>query len=372
MANLDEIAIAGLVEGFYEAAVRPELWRHFLAEMAATFGAEGCGMTPGPSSPLQPVCSPSMDEVCEFGLRGGWYEHNPRMTRGVKHFYSSRDVVTEAMLFTPWELDHLPFHAEYVNRFKLRHFAGMVVSGNATTGLAFSLERLESQGAFTESELEMLRRLVPHIQGAGRLAVKLANARHEGALDAFSAFDCGALLLDWRGRVTRVNTKAETLMGPWLSIRNGALAATDRNCDSVLQRMIGIITAKLPRRDADPVDLVAVPRPPARPLVVHGAALARSATDLFQQAKAVVWIVDPYSSPLPWEPVLRQAFGCTNAEAAVAVALAQGRDVDEIAHMRGVSLGTIRAQIKGIFAKTNTRRQAELVALLLRFAPFPK
>lgn len=218
MPNLDEIAIAGLVEGFYEAAIRPELWRHFLAEMAVTFGAEGCGMTPGSGSPLQPVCSPSMDEINEFGLRGGLYEQNPRMTRGVKHFYSSKDVVTEAMLFTPWELDHLPFHAEYVNRFNLRHFAGLVVSGNAATGLAFSLERVEKQGAFAEPELDALRRLTPHIQGAGRLALKLANARQEGALDAFAAFDCGALLLDWRGRVTRVNAKAEALMGPWLFI----------------------------------------------------------------------------------------------------------------------------------------------------------
>ncbi len=372
MRTLDEIAVAGLIEGFYEAAIRPELWRHFLAEMATTFGAEGCGMTPGPGSPLQPVCSPSMDEACEFGLKGGWYEHNPRMTRGVKLFYASCDVVTEAMLFTPWELEHLPFHGEYVNRFDLRHFAGMVVSGNAATGLAFSLERVASQGPFAEAELDGLRRLVPHIQAAGRLALKLANSRQEGALDAFAAFDCGALLLDWRGRVTRVNAKAETLMGPWLNIRGGVLSASDRECDATLQRMIGAITSQWSLQGSEIVDLVAVPRPPARPLVMHGAPLARSATDLFQQAKAVIWIVDPYANPLPWEPVLRQAFGCTKAEAAVAVALAQGRDIDEIAHMRGVSLGTIRAQIKGIFAKTNTRRQAELVALLLRFAPFPK
>jgi len=293
------------------------------------------------------------------------------MTRGVKHFYASGDIVTEEMIFTPWELEHLPYHGEFINRFKLRHFAGLVISGNATTGLAFSFERVKSQGSFAQAELDVMRRLVPHIQGAGRLALKLANARHEGALDAFAAFDCGALLLDWQGRVTRVNSKAEALMGPWLSIRNGALGATDRNCDATLQRMIGVITSRWPRQDMEVVDLVAVPRPPVRPLVVHGAPLARSATDLFQQAKAVIWIVDPYANPLPWEPVLRQAFGCTKAEASVAVALAQGRDIDEIAQMR-VSLGTIRAQIKGIFAKTNTRRQAELVALLLRFAPFPK
>jgi hypothetical protein len=268
MANFDEITIAGLVEAFYEAAMRPALWRPFLAQMAMTFDAEDCGMTPGPGAPYQPVCSPSMNEIAEFGLRGRWYEQNPGMTRGVKHFYASKDVVTEAMLFTPRELDWLPFHAEFVNRFGLRHFAGLVVSGNASTGLAFSLARLESQGPFSAVELDALRRLVPHIQGAGRLAFQMANARQEGALDTFPAFDCGALLLDWRRRVTRVNAKAETLMGPWLSIRNGAVVATDRDCDAALRRRIGVITSKWPREDGNPADLVAVPRPPARSLVV--------------------------------------------------------------------------------------------------------
>jgi DNA-binding CsgD family transcriptional regulator len=372
MGKLDEIAVAGLIEGFYEAAIRPELWRHFLAETADAFGAVGSCITTGPASMLQPVCSPSLDEAVVVGLKDGWHEHNVRMARGTAQFYKSGDIVTEEMLFTRWELDNLPFHAEYLNRLDLRHFAGMVISGNASTGLAFSVERVPSQGAFAQSELDVLRRLVPHIQAAGRLCVKLASARHEGALDAFAAFDCGAMLLDCQGRVTRVNNKAEAVMGPWLVVRNGLLSAAEGHCDSALQRMIGVITSRWPRDTCEPVDLVAVPRPPARPLVIHGAPLARSATDLFEQAKAVIWIVDPYANPLPWEPVLRQAFGCTKAEAAVAVALAQGRDIDEIAQMRGVSLGTIRAQIKGIFAKTNTRRQAELVSLLLRFAPFPK
>jgi DNA-binding CsgD family transcriptional regulator len=79
-------------------------------------------------------------------------------------------------------------------------------------------------------------------------------------------------------------------------------------------------------------------------------------------------IVDPEARLPPEAPVLRQVFGLTGAEATVAIALSGGRDVHEIARMRGVSLGTLRNQVKTVFAKTGVRRQAELVALLLRYA----
>ena len=80
-------------------------------------------------------------------------------------------------------------------------------------------------------------------------------------------------------------------------------------------------------------------------------------------------IDDPEARLAPQAPVLRQVFGLTGAEATVATALASGREAKEIAHMRGVSLGTLRNQLKTIYAKTGARRQAELVALLLHYAP---
>ena len=80
-------------------------------------------------------------------------------------------------------------------------------------------------------------------------------------------------------------------------------------------------------------------------------------------------IVDPEAQLVPQAPVLRQVFGFTGAEASVAILLSSGRDVDEIARMRGVSLGTLRNQLKTILAKAGAHRQAELVAVLLRYAP---
>ena len=62
---------------------------------------------------------------------------------------------------------------------------------------------------------------------------------------------------------------------------------------------------------------------------------------------------------------LQGLFGLTAAEAAVAVALAQGRAAEDLAGRLGVSLNTVRTHIKNVLAKTGTSRQAQLVALIL-------
>jgi len=63
---------------------------------------------------------------------------------------------------------------------------------------------------------------------------------------------------------------------------------------------------------------------------------------------------------------LRQFFRLSPAEASIAVALGTGIDLNELAHQRGVKLNTLRSQVASIMAKTGTRRQAQLVALVAR------
>ena len=55
------------------------------------------------------------------------------------------------------------------------------------------------------------------------------------------------------------------------------------------------------------------------------------------------------------------------AEAKLAAKLALGSGIENAAASLGVSRETARTQLKAVFAKTNTRRQAELAALVARF-----
>jgi DNA-binding CsgD family transcriptional regulator len=62
----------------------------------------------------------------------------------------------------------------------------------------------------------------------------------------------------------------------------------------------------------------------------------------------------------------------TVAEAAVAAEFDRRRDIAEIARVRRVSPGTVRAQLRTIFAMTGARRQSALVALVLRYCRVPR
>jgi DNA-binding CsgD family transcriptional regulator len=62
--------------------------------------------------------------------------------------------------------------------------------------------------------------------------------------------------------------------------------------------------------------------------------------------------------------VYARAFQLTPAEVRLAVHLASGVSLTEAAERFGVTHNTVRAQLRSIFDKTDTHRQADLVRLL--------
>jgi DNA-binding CsgD family transcriptional regulator len=64
--------------------------------------------------------------------------------------------------------------------------------------------------------------------------------------------------------------------------------------------------------------------------------------------------------------LLSKAFGLTPPESRLASVIAKGLNPEQAADELGVSTITARNQLKAIFAKTDTHRQGELIALLTR------
>jgi DNA-binding CsgD family transcriptional regulator len=93
------------------------------------------------------------------------------------------------------------------------------------------------------------------------------------------------------------------------------------------------------------------------------------ARDIFTDAAGLI-VVTPLASPrAPAAAVLEGLFDLTPAEARVASALTGGATIREISRQIGIGEETVRSQLKAVFEKTGTRRQAELVGLLGGIAP---
>lgn len=72
--------------------------------------------------------------------------------------------------------------------------------------------------------------------------------------------------------------------------------------------------------------------------------------------------------PVPSQKRLQELFDLTAAEARLAQLIACGDSVEEVAQTLSIKMTTARTQLAAVFAKTDTRRQAKLVAILSRIA----
>lgn len=184
----------------------------------------------------------------------------------------------------------------------------------------------------------------------------------EQMLGLLEALKCGGFLLDLDGRVLFLNVLARGYLADGLALSGNQLSAKDRAADQRLQRAIG---AALNLQKAA---TVAVPRPARLPLVIQPLALRHEMTQPSEPFGILVLAFDPELWPAPSSAILSQAFGLTNTEAEVAMAVSSGLTLSEIAFNRRVKIGTIRAHLKTIFSKTQTRGQADLTRVLTRIA----
>ena len=85
---------------------------------------------------------------------------------------------------------------------------------------------------------------------------------------------------------------------------------------------------------------------------------------------SVVWLLSNRQSAAPLQMAyLTERFSLSEKEARLAIGLAEGYELDQLAMRYHVSKHTLRAQLKSVFRKTQTHRQSALVKRLMEVAP---
>jgi DNA-binding CsgD family transcriptional regulator len=86
------------------------------------------------------------------------------------------------------------------------------------------------------------------------------------------------------------------------------------------------------------------------------------------QPSAILFVNDPGRDVAVRSDHLRDEFGLTRAEAALALEILAGQGLQVAAGRLQITLTTARTHLAHIFEKTGTRRQAEVVRLILQSA----
>ena len=184
----------------------------------------------------------------------------------------------------------------------------------------------------------------------------------------------GIVQLDERKRVVAANDRARQLLrtGDGLFDDGGFLFARSPPDDARLQ---ALLSHALPLFEAQGVGGSTIVRRARSmlPLVLHVNPAGRHETEILVCPVAVlVLVVDPGSRSGIDPAVTAAALDLTQTEGRVAVLLAQGLSVREVAAVTGRKYSTIRSHLKHIFAKHGLSGQAELVRLVLSLARSPE
>ena len=231
---------------------------------------------------------------------------------------------------------------------------------------------------WSSQRVEMVARLLPHIRQYVRVRLALENARAFGSTMAalLENTRCGVIQLDPRGQIVATNARADQMLRTSEGLgttKGGVLQARVPAEDARLKHLLA---RALPRFGGGGVSgsmtvTSSVDSPPR--LVLHVSPMGAGRADLrASRVAAIVLVVEPQKRAVADAELVGEALGLTSAESRVAVMLAEGHTLQEIAIATGRSRGTVRWHLKQIFDKNAISRQVELVQLVQSLSVMPR
>lgn len=217
--------------------------------------------------------------------------------------------------------------------------------------------RPPSARRFARSEIRYLQAALPNLQTALRLkrhlvGIETRTAALEGAFDELGV---GVLITALSGRMLYANRLAEATLRT-MRDATGSAAAPGRHLREVIGRPDGQRHAIARGPFQRPVIVRAVP--------VSGIGAEQLLSN--PEYQVAVFLRDPDRREDTPQAELMASLGLTPREANLAELLARDLTLTDAAAALGITRENARTHLKRIFSKTGTRRQAELVSLVLR------
>jgi DNA-binding CsgD family transcriptional regulator len=155
---------------------------------------------------------------------------------------------------------------------------------------------------------------------------------------------------------------AACLLGHDLRIVRKRLVSRDQDGSAALDRTLHALIWSSDGTSLQPP--VVLRREEGYPILAYASRLSGVVADCFAPCQVIAVLADLEARVHLVERDLIKIFGLTPAEARLVNRLSSGDSIEEVAARSNISYETCRAQLKSIFHKTNTHRQAQLIARL--------
>lgn len=382
MATFEDEEFTGFVDLLDQAALNPERWNDVIQKLSGTFDSATCSMLRfDPASQTAPA-------ELRAGATDDWW-------KAYDEYYCMRNPypVQAYLKSKPGTLLYAPavvpdsqtastdFVADFLNPAGMgtAHFGCSLWQDESSMVLLVLLPPEKIVRRMPEKFAQRFERLIPAMRRTLDInRTLLAHARHaESVGAALDAIPVPAFVVNRQRKLLLTNQRGEALLsGPEQPLRverSMRLSATVAAADD---RLFGQVDAAFRLKQfANLAPQRLTCRRTGRAFVATIMPLSRQSHDQHEierilgvqvREPAVMLLVTPVTHQMIVPPEqIRDALGLTIAEARLVSALVEGLTLAEYAHRAGVTRNTVRNQLASVFRKTDTNRQATLIATVV-------
>jgi DNA-binding CsgD family transcriptional regulator len=350
-----------LIEEIYDAALEPALWEDVVVSINEYVGGQACGIF-------------SKDSTNQAGLTHYYCGADPHYIQLYAETHSRFDPLST--LPPPGRVVSIPDLVDYDEYRGGRFYqewlrpqgcvdAANVVLEQSSRDSAILPTVLSGARMIDDERRRRIAQIVPHLRRALLINKTIDLKQSEAATlaDTLNGLSAGLFLVDAGRRIVHANTAGDEILraGDFLRSVNGQLVARDRKSNQALCEIFadhvdapGIkgTTMLLTAHDGERYLMHALPLTSA----------ARSLTGMTYKAVAALF-VRKVALDNPCGELVGRMFELTPAELRVLLAIVKVGGVPETAAALGVAETTVKTHLHRVFAKTGSRRQADLVKL---------
>lgn len=276
-------------------------------------------------------------------------------------------------------VDRDPFYQEFLLPRGGRYVSCAKLLEEADMAVLLLMQRGQGRQPLSRDEVAVFDRLRRHLAAALRLRLQRVDGLTAGGDVASRILDRmrqALVLVDDELRIVYRNPAARRLLARAnaFSERNERLVCRNRDDEARLRKAVGTPWTGAAAPEASPASAVVrvIGSGFINPVMVLATGLPPTAgTPAQGEPRLTMLQLHETAHRRHIDPaVIGEVFQLTPAEAEVATGLAEGLSIDEIAAARGVTLETVRAQIRSVYGKADVRSRADLVRMLLEMPSF--
>jgi DNA-binding CsgD family transcriptional regulator len=364
----------GVVHDLYQAAAGMLHWNVALARLDAVIGAVVSQLVVLDKTNGHLVLSEQPDHtpvVAVLDYIREYHRIDPHTAYMAKRPVG--ETLHTAAVFPLPSMNEHPFYRDFWLPYNVQSLLGAKIAEDDRHVAMIGLMRYFDAPAHSPAEVALAGRYFGHLSNAFRIAKHLQRLQVTAVVGhtLMASSPRPMILIDRNRVILAANVAAREFLaeGTTLLAANEVLACRDPESQYALLRALESIGTRQQQTDATTKRAAVRIKSRKRVDALCSIWDMRPETSMGAfgpQPAALLTIALPRTDDEIDSTLLGSMFDLTPAEVRLAKALMKGEDMARIATAQRISITTVRTQLKSIFSKTDTHRQAELVELLMR------